>query len=194
MRLRCQWAESTTAFNMKGGNVRRRLGDNDARCMRLIRRRLAVGCLSLLLGLQTGCYHYRVSGEEVPVGSEAKQTTLWSSLWGTPAAEYRYRPDVSEQPDRRSHDVEQFGLCVVDGAQSRFCGPHRRRMEVCQGPSQQRWEPFWGVSAWLRATTTSAAYRRQRDDGRATTADTLYTRSGLDKQAPECVHAHRTSV
>ena len=23
MRLRCQWAESTTAFNMKGGNVRR---------------------------------------------------------------------------------------------------------------------------------------------------------------------------
>lgn len=83
MRLRCQWAESSTAFNMKGGNVQRRLGESHARCTRLMRHRLAVGCLSLLLGLQTGCYHYRVSGEDVPVGSEAKQTTLWSSLWGT---------------------------------------------------------------------------------------------------------------
>ena len=48
-----------------------------------MRHRLVVGCLSLLLGVQTGCYHYRVSGEDVPVGSEAKQATLWSSLWGT---------------------------------------------------------------------------------------------------------------
>lgn len=40
-------------------------------------------CLSLLLVLQTGCYHYRVYGKEVPVGSEAKQATLWSSIWGT---------------------------------------------------------------------------------------------------------------
>jgi hypothetical protein len=68
---------------MKGGNVQQRLGDSYAWCTRLMRHRLAVGCLSLLLGLQTGCYHYRVAGEEVPVGSEAKQTTLWSSLWGT---------------------------------------------------------------------------------------------------------------
>ena len=63
--------------------MRQRLEEGQARCTRLMRHRLAVGCLSLLLGLQTGCYHYRVSGEEVPVGSEAKQSTLWSSLWGT---------------------------------------------------------------------------------------------------------------
>ena len=62
--------------------MRRRLGDGHPRHTRRRRHRLAVGCLSLLLGLQTGCYHYRVSGEDVPVGSEAKQATLWSSLWG----------------------------------------------------------------------------------------------------------------
>ena len=63
--------------------MRRRLGEGHPRRTRRMRHRLAVGCLSLLLGVQTGCYHYRVSGEDVPVGSEAKQATLWSSLWGT---------------------------------------------------------------------------------------------------------------
>ena len=63
--------------------MRQRLGYGYPRRTRITRYRLAVGCLSLLLVVQTGCYHYRVYGEQVPVGSEAKQETLWSSLWGT---------------------------------------------------------------------------------------------------------------
>jgi len=59
-----------------------RLNDDFLRGARLTHRCLAVLCLNLLLGVQTGCYHYRVYGEQVPVGSEAKRATLWSSLWG----------------------------------------------------------------------------------------------------------------
>lgn len=44
---------------------------------------MAVICLSLLLVLPAGCYHYRVYGKQVPIGSEPKQATLWSSIWGT---------------------------------------------------------------------------------------------------------------
>ena len=68
---------------MEGRNVGQHRDNTWLWCARLTPRRLAVWCLSLLLGVQTGCYHYRVYGEQVPVGSEAKRATLWSSLWGT---------------------------------------------------------------------------------------------------------------
>ena len=63
--------------------MRQRVGYGYPWFTRITRHRLAVMCLSLLLVLQAGCYHYRVYGKEVPVGSEAKQETLWSSVWGT---------------------------------------------------------------------------------------------------------------
>jgi hypothetical protein len=73
----------TTSLRLEERNMGQRLNDDLLRGARLTHRCLAVLCLSLLLGLQTGCYHYRVYGEQVPVGSEAKRATLWSSLWGT---------------------------------------------------------------------------------------------------------------
>ena len=43
--------------------------------------RRAVLCLSGLLLLNTSCYHYRVSGQNV-AATEAKRATLWSTVWG----------------------------------------------------------------------------------------------------------------
>jgi hypothetical protein len=68
---------------MEGSKVRRRVGYGYPSHTPITRYRLAVTCLGLLLVFQAGCYHYRVYGKQVPVGSEAKQATLWSSIWGT---------------------------------------------------------------------------------------------------------------
>ena len=62
--------------------MKRCRGDHQVDGTRLARRCLTAVGLSLLLAVQSGCYHYRVYGEQVPVGSEARQATLWSSVWG----------------------------------------------------------------------------------------------------------------
>lgn len=103
--------------------MRRRLKDNAAQCARHLRYRLAVGCLSLLLGLQTGCYHYRVSGEEVPVGSEAKQTTLWSSLWGTRQQNIHTGQTCLDNPTAEVTMSSNFGYALLTVLSLGFVAP-----------------------------------------------------------------------
>jgi len=103
--------------------VRRRLGDGHARCTRLIRHRLAVGCLSLLLGIQAGCYHYRVSSEAVPVGSEAKQATLWSSLWGTRQQNIQTGQTCLSNPTAEVTMSSNFGYALLTVLSLGFVAP-----------------------------------------------------------------------
>jgi hypothetical protein len=112
-----------TLSSMEGGHVRRCLGDGHPRCTRLMRYRLAVGCLSLLLGLQTGCYHYRVSGEEVPVGSEAKQATLWSSLWGTQQQNINTGQTCLSNPTAEVTMSSNFGYALLTVLSLGFVAP-----------------------------------------------------------------------
>ena len=91
----------------------RRLGEGHPRRTRRMRHRLVVGCLSLLLGVQTGCYHYRVSGEDVPAGSEAKQATLWSSLWGTRQQNINTGQTCLSNPTAEVTMSSNFGYAVL---------------------------------------------------------------------------------
>ena len=89
------------------------LNEEFPRGVRPTPRRLAVVCLGLLLGGQTGCYHYRVYGEQVPVGSEAKRATLWSSLWGTRQQNVNTDQTCVHNPPAEVTMSSHFGYAVL---------------------------------------------------------------------------------
>ena len=99
------------------------LHDDFLRGAWLTPRCLAVLCLSLLLGAQTGCYHYRVYGEEVPVGSEAKQATLWSSLWGTRQQNINTDQTCVNNPTAEVTMSSNFGYALLTVLSLGFVSP-----------------------------------------------------------------------
>lgn len=108
---------------MEDENVRRRLGYDHPGCTRITRRRLTVLGLSLLLAVQTGCYHYRVYGEQVPVGSEAKQETLWSSLWGTRQQNINTDKTCLRDPTAEVTMSSNFGYALLTVLSLGFVSP-----------------------------------------------------------------------
>jgi hypothetical protein len=100
-----------------------RLNNDFLRGVQLTHRCLAVLCLSFLLGVQTGCYHYRVYGEEVPVGSEAKRATLWSSLWGTRQQNINTDQTCVNNPTAEVTMSSNFGYALLTVLSLGFVSP-----------------------------------------------------------------------
>lgn len=108
---------------MEGSNVRQCRDNAGLRCTRTPPRRLAVWGLSLLLGLQTGCYHYRVYSDQVPVGSEAKQAILWSSLWGTRQQNINMDSTCANNPTAEVTMSSNFGYALLTVLSFGFVSP-----------------------------------------------------------------------
>src|SRR4051812_39456768 len=56
----------------------------------VVAARTSSACLLVMLGLSSGCYHYRAAPAHVAAATQPRRETLWSLAWG--AVQQRVEP------------------------------------------------------------------------------------------------------